>query len=872
MLKKIIDALPYLATALIFGLFVVHPAQALELSYPSFLPIKDTLTIGEITKIIFNASLGVGSLVAVAGIIMIGFQLATSGQTPLKRLAARNHIISIIVGILMLLGAVIFLNFINPQLTTLGFREAPAFPDISVSTISPNIPNTIAPGSQFSKYALGKALDNTDVLIQDMYNSLPDGLIYNGLVTKVKDGLAGCSASACQGITPTPYTPGAYICRSCGKDCTSCGWECQPPSTCVADPCTQSSGGSPEPCAARGTANTLLGETINILNDLRTFWNNEIKPIRAQIQSCVTISGELLNYSLAVPFSDLAKNCTDCAESTDYFCGNTDHTTFRRLTLKIPELLQKEQALIDNINSISNAINACSCSNTQFVCPSSTTCSAGIGTAAGNCENRQGGAYNNYDKSCSPDTWAKLAQLNAFRARLQALGTDANSTASLAYLAEQIDPLGVLAIANYDPATPHNLWLTTCNETKKKSAIHENVYCSSSDFCCPDTATRTDTQTCRNEDFYFCDGASALGVGGGAAGGGGTTGGGGSSGGGNGRPPGNSSAPIAGVVSSNGKNFVLGTTPFRGICISNRGLAHYGAGVGYVQQAGGTEDTQLAAAKAMGVKVIRLFGANNSLTPQQSVDRVRIFLDKAYYQYDMRVIVALTDWFQTGFSPPGDDAYYQSDGSPNIPAVLNPQWFKQGFRQNYLPWVRLITEQIGGGRHPGIFAWQVGNELRNNTLQGGNNEDLVAFMKNMADEIRKQDPYHLIGTGLEKTEQAGLSQDQALDLYNSFDFVGAHSYNGFNDQDLWIAQQQNKPYILDEAGFNAGPNDDRSQNISDDMQKAFTAGTGFYCQWGFMATPTDNGDGDRDRGMDHIFHRDWDTLYQAYQSFAQNIN
>jgi hypothetical protein len=43
----------------------------------------------------------------------------------------------------------------------------------------------------------------------------------------------------------------------------------------------------------------------------------------------------------------------------------------------------------------------------------------------------------------------------------------------------------------------------------------------------------------------------------------------------------------------------------------------------------------------------------------------------------------------------------------------------------------------------------------------------------------------------------------------------------------------------------------------------FGRGACGYMQWAFMAGG-DNGDGDRDRGMDRHFHPDWDGLWNIY--------
>ena len=56
-----------------------------------------------------------------------------------------------------------------------------------------------------------------------------------------------------------------------------------------------------------------------------------------------------------------------------------------------------------------------------------------------------------------------------------------------------------------------------------------------------------------------------------------------------------------------------------------------------------------------------------------------------------------------------------------------------------------------------------------------------------------------------------------------------------------------------------------------DMETLFARGARGYMQWAFMAGNADNGDGDKDRGMDRRFHTDWDTLFDAYRQRAAQL-
>jgi hypothetical protein len=113
---------------------------------------------------------------------------------------------------------------------------------------------------------------------------------------------------------------------------------------------------------------------------------------------------------------------------------------------------------------------------------------------------------------------------------------------------------------------------------------------------------------------------------------------------------------------------------------------------------------------------------------------------------------------------------------------------------------------------------------------------------------------------------------EALEIYRlpNIDFVTYHNYNGtleFADFDHGIARMAGKPFIVEEAGFESG---DRPARADADIRAHMDSRTASgYMQWGFTVITPDNGNGDRQFGMDRLFHAsDYDRLFTMYSAAA----
>lgn len=327
--------------------------------------------------------------------------------------------------------------------------------------------------------------------------------------------------------------------------------------------------------------------------------------------------------------------------------------------------------------------------------------------------------------------------------------------------------------------------------------------------------------------------------------------------------------PVLDFVRVQGRRFFLKGTEFRFVGANARGIVHYGDPQVLTYATGPQRREQLLAANVIGMRVVRLFLAARSVSAAETINRLRSLIDLVKRDFpNVYLLPAFTDFYDnTPFHPPGDDEFYtQSSGGFT---VLNQLWFEGGFRLNYLPFVEQVVATFRN--EPQIMAWELGNELKVDHRP----DVFTSFNHQVAAAIRAKDGNHLITTGMISTRHAFLfSQQQKRNLYadNNLDFITNHAYNGENlEDDSALSYVVNKPFIVEEAGFDAGRNVDRSNSVRADLDKWFARGSRGYLQWGFMATQFDNGDGDRRSGMDRIFHDDYDELAAVYRERAQSF-
>ena len=109
---------------------------ALETNWPPS-PFGTQLTSCSLTvlvKYIYEWGIGIGGLAAFIALVIAGFQYLTSAGNAIKMGDAMKRMHSAVLGLVLLLGSVLILNTINPQLTTLKMPEInTGIPEIGIT-------------------------------------------------------------------------------------------------------------------------------------------------------------------------------------------------------------------------------------------------------------------------------------------------------------------------------------------------------------------------------------------------------------------------------------------------------------------------------------------------------------------------------------------------------------------------------------------------------------------------------------------------------------------------------------------------------------------------------------------------------------------
>ncbi len=322
-----------------------------------------------------------------------------------------------------------------------------------------------------------------------------------------------------------------------------------------------------------------------------------------------------------------------------------------------------------------------------------------------------------------------------------------------------------------------------------------------------------------------------------------------------------------------GREFVVNGRVFRFIGVNLRGLVWYGSGHTLPASTSGYRGESLDRTREMGARVVRVFLPSHKGSTQETIERLGQALalagDRGLY-----ILPAFVNYYSdTEFYLPGD-LYLYEKLDPNFNGnLLGGAFFRDRYQDHYLPFVRAVVDAFKDD--PRIFAWEVGNELKYEPAwQDNDRAAFIGFMHTVAREIKRVDRNHLVATGMISASHASLNQgDLWRKLYGGpeFDFLTVHCYNeqyeGKLDHDY--AARLNKPFIVEEAGFDEEKPGDRVELTRNDMARWFGHGASGYMPWGFMPTSADMQDGDKKCGMDRIWHgHDFDGLFNLYREQA----
>jgi len=245
--------------------------------------------------------------------------------------------------------------------------------------------------------------------------------------------------------------------------------------------------------------------------------------------------------------------------------------------------------------------------------------------------------------------------------------------------------------------------------------------------------------------------------------------------------------------------------------LNGRRFRHVGVNLlGEIYEQGNQQWQDLDGLRDAGVKQIRVFLPNNVMTTQQIGDRLAWTLHEAYDLRGIRLTVVLCDYAYRHIDGlEGNNGKYVVSGDEPYYIIRNGDWtlkhtyFTGGFRANYLPFVNAIAARFRN--HPGIFAWEVGNEVKDPEAAFDNS--IVNFYTETAANIKASDPNHLVTTGIISTGWVPLTDPQKVTLYSNsnINYLTEHFYDDGDPRDLqdkYLARDYNKPLVIEECGYN----------------------------------------------------------------------
>lgn len=332
-----------------------------------------------------------------------------------------------------------------------------------------------------------------------------------------------------------------------------------------------------------------------------------------------------------------------------------------------------------------------------------------------------------------------------------------------------------------------------------------------------------------------------------------------------------------------GRAFVVQGRPFRFFGYNLRGLAHYGRRTTDPLMYSRPEHqlSQLQRVYDLGARVVRLFLADREVARAELQARLRHLLDLVDAHFpDLYLLPVFTNLYpDVPFHHPGDQADWLFTNN-----LLSRDFFAGRYRENYLPFVEEIVTAFRDDSN--IFAWEIGNELKLDRADLHNPNDpnpwlFIRFNQEVAAAIKRIDPNHMVTTGMKSTHHAWLhSPALQEELYQSpnLDFITIHSYEGKWDrdgdlrvyEDAALAARCNKPFIVEEAGFDRELFPDRMAKHRDHLEQWLSLGAQGYMPWGFIHAH-EIGDSDHFVGIS-ADHGDFQPLCDLFRAYAVQFN
>jgi hypothetical protein len=118
---------------LISPLLLFFPSLAQAVTYAPIIKVSSSTSPASTVSSVYNLALGLGAMAAF-GIIVYAALRYTATDNPSVQQYAKSRIYQALLGLLLLLGATIVLQFINPTLSTLRNPEVEPLPNVGVAT------------------------------------------------------------------------------------------------------------------------------------------------------------------------------------------------------------------------------------------------------------------------------------------------------------------------------------------------------------------------------------------------------------------------------------------------------------------------------------------------------------------------------------------------------------------------------------------------------------------------------------------------------------------------------------------------------------------------------------------------------------------
>ncbi len=343
--------------------------------------------------------------------------------------------------------------------------------------------------------------------------------------------------------------------------------------------------------------------------------------------------------------------------------------------------------------------------------------------------------------------------------------------------------------------------------------------------------------------------------------------------------PGAIPAVLPGRVQTKGTRFLLDGQPCRFIGVNFREFPFYVRQEVLQFTTADHQRSQLDAAHELGMRVIRMHACHRSVPVDECVPLVSKALDKIH-DAGMLAIVVLNDSLGQYYVH-GDDHFHQEV----LGHVNKTDYFvNEGYTENHLPFVKRIVAALKD--HPGIFAWELGNEyaIQPQPASVDESEAFLRYAETVSGVIRSLDAKHLITTGLVNTGHvAPTGHDRmayARRLYGlpTINFGTVHFYQGNGEEenshpDLDALKAVDKPLIVEEFGP-AEFEGDKAGVVNAAVDSWLASGAAGFMQWALSDTPFDVGIGDGHHGMDPYAPNNkphYETMKQVYKGWTERL-